>query len=165
MVTPPPPCSAAISGRLTRIHLCTGLLERDGAILLVASRYPNHDAPLWNLPGGRQNPNELLPAALKREFLEETGLEVQPGELAYVSESYDGATQFTNATFLVSGSGMPRVPENDAHVIAFEWVAKNEVGARISVRVVRDPLLAYLGGGRSRYYGYAEAGITIEFGD
>lgn len=165
MVAPPAPRSAAVSGRLTRVHLCTGLLERDGAILLVASRYPNHGAPLWNLPGGRQHPNELLPVALQREFLEETCLEVQPGELAYVSESYDGDTQFTNTTFLVSGSGTPRLPENDAHVVALEWVAKNEVGARICVPVVRNPLLAYLGGDRSRYYGYAEAGITIEFAD
>src|SRR5271165_1224855 len=75
-----------------RVHLCSGILARAGRILLVASRYPNHATPLWNLPGGRQRPGELLEAALRREFLEETGLSVAVERLLYISESYDRAT-------------------------------------------------------------------------
>ena len=55
-----------------RIHLCTGILVRDGALLMVASRYPNHPEPLWNLPGGRQEDDELLADTLAREVREET---------------------------------------------------------------------------------------------
>ncbi|GAC1305410.1 MAG: hypothetical protein NVSMB21_07040 [Vulcanimicrobiaceae bacterium] len=71
------------------MHLVTGILERDGSLLLVASRYPNHREPLWNLPGGRQRPGELLGDALAREFVEETGLAIERAGLAYVCESYD----------------------------------------------------------------------------
>ena len=83
------------------IHLATGIAVRDARLLMVASRYPNQPEPLWNLPGGRQQPGELLVETVVREFYEETRLRVRAGELAYVSESYDGDRHFLNATFLV----------------------------------------------------------------
>jgi 8-oxo-dGTP diphosphatase len=165
VASPPFGSPAAVIDRLERIHLCTGILERDGAILLVASRYPNRREPLWNLPGGRQQKGELLPGALRREFREETALDVRTLDLAFISESYDGATHFTNTTFLVEAEGEAYLPEIDAHVVALEWVPRSELGSRIAVRVVREPLLGYLNGERQGYYGYAEAGISIEFAD
>ena len=84
------------------IHLATGLIVRDGRLLMVASRYPNHPQPLWNLPGGRQLPGELLAETAEREILEETGLHARAGEVAYVSESYDGDEHYLNVTFLVA---------------------------------------------------------------
>ena len=131
----------------------------------MASRYPNHSEPLWNLPGGRQLPHELLPDTLAREFAEETGLHIAAGALLYVSESYDGDTQFTNTTFAVSATGEPKVTLQDAHVVALEWVEEGRVAEKITVRVVREPLVAFLRGEGRRYYGYAEAGISIEFAD
>ncbi len=97
--------------------------------------------------------------------MEETGLEIGVGALLYVSESYDGATQFTNATFGVMGDGEPHIPVDDAHAVAFEWVDKEQLAQKIAVRVVREPLVGYLAGNTRRYYGYAEAGISIEFAD
>ena len=87
------------------IHLASGIAIRDGRLLLVASHYPNQPQPLWNLPGGRQQPGELLVETVVREFYEETQLRVHAGELAYVSESYDGERHFLNATFLVELDG------------------------------------------------------------
>lgn len=149
------------------MHLCTGILRRDASILLVASRYPNHPEPLWNLPGGRQEENELLDEALRREFREETALDVRVERLAYVSESYDPrtATHFTNVAFEVSGAGEPRTPPGDAHAVGCAWVAVEEVAKKIAVRVVREPLSCYLAGDPRRYFGYADAGITVEFFD
>jgi hypothetical protein len=50
------------------------------------------------------------------------------------------------------------------HVVAIEWVPVGEVGERIVVRVVREPLLAYLRGSLvKRYAGFEQAGITIEW--
>ena len=83
------------------IHLATGIAIRDGSLLMVASRYPNHREPLWNLPGGRQLPGELLSETVVRELFEETGLRAEAGEVAYVSESYDGTEHFLNVTFRV----------------------------------------------------------------
>jgi ADP-ribose pyrophosphatase YjhB (NUDIX family) len=147
------------------IHLATGIAVRDECLLMVASRYPNQPEPLWNLPGGRQQPGELLVETVVREFYEETHLHVRAGALAYVSESYDGDQHFLNATFLVQvvdGMTLGGMTPGD-HVVAVEWVPLDAVSERIAVRVVREPLVAYLEGRSERYSGYHEAGITIEW--
>ena len=150
-----------------RVHLVTGILERDGCVLLVASRYPNVAAPLWNLPGGRQRDGELLAQTLRREFLEETSLSIEVGPLCYVAESYDGAsgTHFLSCAFAVSATGEAALPPGDAHAVALAWVARADLARTLAVAVVREPLLGHLAGDPARYYGFPESGITIEFAD
>jgi 8-oxo-dGTP diphosphatase len=150
-----------------RIHLCTGILERDERILLVANRYPNHVRELWNLPGGRQESPETVEAAVMREFREETGLVVRVTGLAYVAESFDHATatQFTNFAFHVAGAGEPVAPAADDHVVACEWLERARLAQRLTVAVVREPLLMYLADPSRQYFGYEDAGISIEFAD
>ncbi len=150
---------------LRLIHLGTGLLVRDRRVLLVASHYPNHSEPLWNLPGGRQQPGELLVETVVREVREETGLRVETGALAYASESYDGATHFLNVTFDVTASSYDLAAACDDHVAAVEWVPIEALAERIVVGVVREPLLSYLRGDLGRYAGFHEAGITIRWPD
>ena len=134
---------------------------------MVASRYPNHPVPLWNLPGGRQRDGELLDQTLRREFLEETGLTIERDRFLYLSESYDRATgtHFVSVTFSVRAAGEPKAAVDDAHVVGLAWVPRDEVTARISVAVVREPLAAYLRGEGKSYFGFDDAGITIEFSD
>ncbi|HET7814950.1 MAG TPA: NUDIX domain-containing protein [Candidatus Baltobacteraceae bacterium] len=148
------------------IHLATALVRRGDRILLVASRYPNHPEPLWNMPGGRQQPGELLAQTALRELAEETGLRGEIERLCYVSESYDGDVHFTNATFAVRAEGELRSETiaND-HVVECGWFPVAEIERRLEVRVVREPLLAYLNGESAGYAGYPEAGVTIEFPD
>ena len=160
------------------IHLATGIVIREGRLLLVASRYPNHAEPLWNLPGGRQQSGELLAETVVREFYEETALRVEVREVAYVSESYDGEKHYLNVTFEVAMVGgessfdklrmtrdeLRMTAEGDDHVAAVEWVALEEVATRIVVGVVREPLIAYLDGKlERRYAGFHDAGVTIEW--
>ncbi|MBV9263071.1 MAG: NUDIX hydrolase [Candidatus Eremiobacteraeota bacterium] len=149
------------------IHLATGLAIRDGSVLLVASRYANHSQPLWNLPGGRQQPGELLEETVARELFEETGLRAEVLGLAYLSESYAGEEHFLNATFAIDVSGFAgdQRTERD-HVVAVEWVPLDQIGQRVAVAVVREPLIAYLGDELPRRYaGFHDAGITIEWPD
>ena len=150
-----------------RVHLCTGILERDGRILLVANRYPNQAQTLWNVPGGRQQSPETVAAAVVREFAEETSLSARVTRLAYVAESFDHATDthFTNFAFHVEAVGEARVPPGDAHTVACEWVALGALAARLTVGVVREPLLGYLADRSRQYFGFADAGITIAFAD
>ena len=54
-----------------------GICEYDGRILLLKIRSKSgHDAGKWEIPGGKVKRKEFFDEALKREFLEETGLEV-----------------------------------------------------------------------------------------
>ncbi|MBD5635621.1 MAG: NUDIX hydrolase [Candidatus Eremiobacteraeota bacterium] len=149
------------------MHLASGILLRDGALLLVASRYRNHPRPLWNLPGGRQRDGELLPDTVRREFAEETSLSVHVGSVRFVSESYDRATRthFLSVIFDVRSDRAPHVPPGDAHAVECAWVPLAELGAKLDVDVVREPLLAHLADERKRYFGFENAGITIDFSD
>jgi ADP-ribose pyrophosphatase YjhB (NUDIX family) len=149
------------------IHLAHGILERNGCILLAASRYPNQPEALWNLPGGRQRSGELLDETLKREFCEETSLVASVRRLRYVSESYDGATgdHFVSMVFDVVADGEARLSGVDAHVVDLAWVPRDELAARLTVAVVRQPLVEHFADECRRYFAFPEAGITIRFSD
>ena len=61
---------------------------RDGRLL--ALRLRDADGEFFILPGGGQQAGELLPEAARREVLEETGVRVSVGELAFVIEGAHG---------------------------------------------------------------------------
>ena len=147
---------------MNHIHLASGIARRDDTILLVASSYESHAEPLWNLPGGRQEPHELLEDTVVREVHEETGLVARLLSFAYVAESYDGETHFTSTVFEIAVEGELALPAGSDHVVAAEWVNVAQLAERIAPRVVREPLLAYLTHGQ-RYTGYPEAGISIRW--
>jgi 8-oxo-dGTP diphosphatase len=146
------------------IRLATAIALRADSILLVASRYASHPHPLWNLPGGRVQPGELLPDAVAREVREETGLAAVVGELAYLSESFDGDTHVINTTFEATIEGTPCVPSSGDHVVDAAWVPLADLERYLIVEVVRAPLQRYLRE-RRRYSGFAKAGITIRWPD
>ena len=55
-----------------------GICEYNGKILLLKIRSKSsHDAGLWEIPGGKVKKGEFFDAALKREYKEETGLDVE----------------------------------------------------------------------------------------
>ena len=61
------------------------------------------------------------------------------------------------------GSGDDKRSGKD-HVVGVEWVPISELAERIVVGVVREPLLAYLGGALPQCYaGFHDAGVTIEW--
>ena len=63
------------------IDVAAGLVFRDHR-LLIAQRYAGaHLGGLWELPGGKREPSETFEQALRRELLEELGIEVEVGEL------------------------------------------------------------------------------------
>jgi 8-oxo-dGTP diphosphatase len=148
------------------IHLATGIAVRDGRLLMVASRYLNHPQPLWNLPGGRQLPGELLAETVVREVFEETRLRADVGEVAYVSESYDGTKHFLNVAFRVILRPEMHAQDESSrnHIVEVAWVPLSQVADRIAVAVVREPLIAYLTGSLPQgYAGFHDAGVTIEW--
>jgi len=61
------------------------IILRDDEILLV-KRGADPAVGKWSIPGGSVEIGETLRDALKREVLEETDLEIEPGRLAGVSD-------------------------------------------------------------------------------
>ena len=59
-----------------------GICEYNNRILLLKLRSISaHDAGKWEIPGGKVKKNEFFDDALKREYLEETGLEIEINSL------------------------------------------------------------------------------------
>ena len=67
------------------VRACVAVIEK-GKVLLVPHYYPDNPAG-WYLPGGNVEWLEPLVTAAKREFAEETGLELGPLTLLDVGES------------------------------------------------------------------------------
>ena len=65
----------------TRVDCVGALVYDEQHRLLVVQRANEPGRGLWSLPGGRVEPGEDDPTAVAREILEETGLEVEVGEL------------------------------------------------------------------------------------
>jgi ADP-ribose pyrophosphatase YjhB (NUDIX family) len=62
-----------------------GLIEHDGQVLLAATHMPGTGI-WWQLPGGVAVFGETLPQSLRRQLLEDAGLDVTVEDLLYVME-------------------------------------------------------------------------------
>ena len=65
-----------------RIDCVGGLVRDEAGRLLLVRRGHEPSKGLWSVPGGRVEPGESDTAAVRREVLEETALEVVVGDLA-----------------------------------------------------------------------------------
>ena len=64
---------------------CSAVVFRGQDVLLVGRI--RHGDNNWVLPGGTPRPGESMSACARRETLEETGLAVEPGRIAFVLET------------------------------------------------------------------------------
>lgn len=60
------------------------IIEHEGKILLVQGKQRTH----WALPGGHLENDELLPDAMRREIVEELGVEPVLGRILYVYQLF-----------------------------------------------------------------------------
>ncbi len=109
-----------------------GICEYKGKILLLKIRSKStHDAGLWEFPGGKVKKGEFFDAALKREFLEETGLDVNVDSLYNVIQR-DYTACKTNQKIKSIQLIMNVTCDSDEVVISEEhddygWFTKDEV--------------------------------------
>ncbi len=100
-----------------------GILERDGRALL-ALRANEPRKGYWDLPGGFLHETEKPEDGLRREFLEETGIEVEPVELMRIDiEPYAGRYVFS-VTYIVRGEGDPVAADDVAEL---RWFGPDEL--------------------------------------
>jgi ADP-ribose pyrophosphatase YjhB (NUDIX family) len=105
-----------------------GILERDGRVLL-ARRAQEPRRGHWDLPGGFLHETEDAADGLRREFLEETGLQVEPAGLLRIDiEPYDGRHVFS-VTWLVHADGEPVAGDDVAEL---RWFARDELPAEMA---------------------------------
>lgn len=110
-----------------------GICEKDGSILLVRAASYLTVAGRWFLPGGGVDHGEDPTDALRREFAEETGLEVVVGDLRGVLSDVfripDGRILHTIRIIyrIASFSGTLR-DETEGSSDAARWVPLGEVG-------------------------------------
>ncbi|MBV8339922.1 MAG: NUDIX hydrolase [Candidatus Eremiobacteraeota bacterium] len=147
--------------------LASGLLVRNGALLLVRCRYEDEPEPLWTLPGGRQEPGEPLARTVQREFREEAGLDVTPSRVAYVSDSVDRHTALAvvNCTFWVDEAGTLRepMPADDA-VICARFVPLADAPQLLEADVLRIPVVAALAEPAiAHYFSFDSRTIRVPF--
>lgn len=107
-----------------------GVLREDGKVLLTRSRF--RDVEFVNFPGGAIEPGEAPLAALRREFLEETGLDVRPVRVLFASEAAHVSThtglQIVSLYWLVSRQGGTlRSGGNGDDVVSLFWAPEDQV--------------------------------------
>lgn len=78
----------SIYGEKLRVRVC-GICIKDDQLLLVRHKGLSASGTLWAPPGGGMEYGEDAKTALRREFLEETGLDIEVGEFLFVHEYLD----------------------------------------------------------------------------
>lgn len=75
-------------GNKVRVRTC-GVLIQDKKILMLKHEGIGKKGYFWNVPGGGLDFGENLVSGLKREFQEETGVEIEVGNLICFSQYID----------------------------------------------------------------------------
>jgi 8-oxo-dGTP diphosphatase len=106
------------------IEVAAGLVFRDGQLLITQRRPQDHLGGLWEFPGGKREPVETFEQCLRRELLEELGVDVTVGKLVdEISHTYPEKSvhlKFYRCT-LTSGEPQP------IHCHALAWVNQKQL--------------------------------------
>lgn len=115
------------------------VIVEDGRILLVKRGKPPAEG-LWAVPGGRVEPDETVREAVVREAAEETGLEVEVGDLAWTGRIRGSERDYLLFDFHARVVGGDLAAASDA--ADARWVPLDEVELLPIVGAMHDLLEA-----------------------
>ncbi|MDQ3288129.1 MAG: Nudix family hydrolase [Pseudomonadota bacterium] len=123
------------------VEVVAGVIRDVRGRILLARRTAGRDlAGLWEFPGGKREPGESPEAALRRELIEELGIEVQIGpHLITVPQSYPHKRLRLDVRAIESWQGNARGREGQALL----WVPPEKL-ARYSMPPADRPVVAAL---------------------
>jgi len=134
-----------------------GIYIENGKILLVKHRKNNREYYL--LPGGGQHTGEKAPQTLVREWKEELGLDIVPGEFLFLGESIppdiESRKHVYQMVFSVTSISGEIVLHGDEILVAHAWVDINLLPNLVLYPLCMNQLLACIHGeNRSSYETY-----------
>lgn len=107
--------------------LAVGIVDvEEGALLLVRRRQPPSEGR-WTLPGGKVERGESLRDAAHREALEETGLDLEIGELLGTAEIAAPPARFLVCDYLAKRRDPASRPRPGDDALEARFVALDEV--------------------------------------
>ncbi|MBS7628812.1 NUDIX hydrolase [Candidatus Bathyarchaeota archaeon] len=123
------------------------IIESGGRILLVKINYGHKG---WMLPGGYVRPYETIGDAVKREVLEETGLQVEPTELVSVRSRVEGEKSDIYLTFTVKINGGELKPDGK-EVSEARYFTLDEINSMSNIPKIFQLILNKVLSGRSSF--------------
>lgn len=112
-------------------------------LLLKISSNSGHDAGLWEIPGGKVKKDEFFDEALKREYLEETGLEINIESLYNVVENRYIACKSSQKINSIQLIMSVTVSSNDVKISSehsdYGWFSKKEIDDMINDELLTIP--------------------------
>lgn len=122
--------SAFKAARPPRIAVRAVIVDADR--LLLVNAWPDGKSDLMCAPGGGVEPHASLPDNLRREVMEETGLEVAVGGVCLVNEFHDAERDFHQIEVffrcrVIRGELDPAWTDPEAIVTERRWVNRAEM--------------------------------------
>lgn len=138
-----------------------GYLERDDKVLFI--EYEDSKGSFYALPGGSQKTGEDLRSALKREFLEETNLDIESHEVLMVREFILDSSEFfiwkdgihqVEIIFRCTQKNVAQTAETgsvpDYGMKGIIWISKNQIKdlnvypSKDLINLIKDKDISYL---------------------
>lgn len=120
-------------GNRIRVRACGICIEND-RVLMIGHRAILGENTFWSPPGGGVEVGEMAEDALKREFLEETGLEISVGKLLLMNEFVKLPLHGIELFFVVKRVGGelalghdPEMNLSEQLIQKIEWMALDEI--------------------------------------
>ena len=117
-----PPSSTPASQVL---DVAAGLIFRDRKLLITQRQAGSHLGGLWEFPGGKREAGETFEACLRRELLEELGIEVEVGP-CFETITHEYPEKSVRLKFFHC-AWRRREPQT-LGCAAFRWVCLDELG-------------------------------------